>query len=270
MHEVTVGYCQHAIQFGEKEANRAAFDAMIADAAKADLLVLPELALTGYDFPDAESLETLAEPFESGETSQWLMGKAAEYDVNIVCGYPEACGDDFFNSCLLATADGQLHNYRKIHLFDRETTLFQPGDAPPKVYETNAGRIGLMICFDWIFPETARCLALEGAQIIAHPSNLVLPWCQRAMFARCVENRVFAITANRIGTETQAERELTFTGHSQVLNTRGETLVQAPVDTEHVGLTRIRPEQADEKHLNPHNELWPDRRPEMYGAMGLT
>lgn len=125
----------------------------------------------------------------------------------------------------------------------------------------------MMICFDWIFPETARSLALQGAQIIAHPSNLVLQYCQRAMYARSVENRVFTITANRIGTEERAGRTLTFTGASQVLNPRGDTLVSAPGDEEHVGVAEADLTHADDKHITEYNDLMAQRRPDMYQGL---
>ncbi len=168
---------------------------------------------------------------------------------------------------MLATPDGALHNYRKLHLFSREKELFVPGDAEPPVVETPAGRVGLMICFDWFYPETARILALKRAQIIAHPSNLVLQYCQRAAFCRCLENAVFLVTANRIGRESRAGRELTFTGASQVVDPRGETLVAAPSAVEHVGLVPIDPALADDKHITEYNDRIRDRRPEYYGAL---
>jgi predicted amidohydrolase len=168
---------------------------------------------------------------------------------------------------MLATPDGELHNYRKIHLFSRETELFERGDAPPPVINTPAGRVGLMICFDWFFPETARLLALAGAQIIAHPSNLVLQFCQKAMYARSVENRVFTITANRVGAEERVGRRLVFTGASQVLDPKGNTLVSASDDGNHAGLCTIDPSTADDKQVTPHNHLFRDRLPELYRAL---
>jgi len=265
--QVTVGYVQHDIAFGAKEANRAHYQREIAAASDADLLVLPELALTGYDFPDCATLAALAEPFGEGDTSQWLLELAATHNTTLVCGYAEQAGEHFYNSALVATPDGALKNYRKIHLFSREKDLFAPGDARPLVCDTPAGRIGVMICFDWFFPEVARCLALDGAVIIAHPANLVLPWCQQAMFARSIENRVHSITANRIGTESQAGRTLTFTGRSQVMNTRGLRLVEAPEDAPHTGTATIELDDAADKRLNEYNDLLGDRRPELYPSL---
>jgi len=119
--------------------------------------------------------------------------------------------------------------------------------------------------FDWYFPEAARTLALRGAQIIAHPANLVLPHCQTAMVTRCLENRVFAVTTNRYGTEALPDgRSLTFTGASQVMDARGVRLCQAPVAGDAVLLAEIDPTLADDKRVTPRNDLFADRRPEFY------
>ena len=145
--------------------------------------------------------------------------------------------------------------------------MFVRGDAPPPVVETPAGRVGVMICFDWAFPEAARILALAGAQIIAHPSNLVLQFCQRAMFARSVENAVYSITANRIGTESRVERTLTFTGASQVLSPKGELLAQAPTDAECVAVVTADITRADNKRMTEYNDLFADRRVDLYRTL---
>jgi len=258
-----VGYGQLDTKFGDVETNLRSLEKMV-QSTRADLLVFPELGLTGYDFNNAEEVREYAEPFETGPTSEALRRLSAESGTTIVLGYPESTSSGCYNSCMLATPHGELHNYRKAHLYSRENLLFLPGDAPPPVVETPSGRIGLMICFDWFFPEMARILALRGAQIIAHPSNLILPYGQRAMFARCIENQVFAITANRIGTESRAGRTLTFTGESQVLDPKGTRLVSAPVDGEHLGVTEIDPELADNKAINEFNDLFENRRLDLY------
>lgn len=264
---VKIGYGQFLPIFGDLDGNRARMAEVIRNAKQADLLVLPELATSGYEFLDRDELARLAEPFLEGETSQLLLKLAAETDTVLVAGYAERAGEQFFNSSMLATPDGKLENYRKIHLFHREKELFAPGDAVPTVVETKAGRIGQMICFDWSFPETARLIALAGGQIIAHPSNLVMPWCQRAMFTRCLENSVYAVTANRIGTEERVGRVLTFTGQSQVTGPRGETLLSAPIDSEETKIVEVDLEMADEKRYNELNHRYEDRRVELYGAL---
>ena len=126
-------------------------------------------------------------------------------------------------------------------------------------------KVGLMICFDWYYPESARTLALKGAEIICHPSNLVLPHCPDAMVTRCLENRVFAITANRIGTEARGGKPpLTFIGNSEVVAPRGKILQRAPRDREEVAVVEIDPAEAADKVLNPYNDLLRDRRIELY------
>lgn len=261
---ITVSVIQFEVQFGKPEHNRATMEAHIATASASDLIVLPELAASGYDFPDEASAAALAEPFEDGPTRLLLTRLAAQHNATIIAGYAEQAPAGRYNSAMLIMPDGRAINYRKLHLFNREQRWFLPGDAPAPVVETPAGRIGLMICFDWFFPETARSLALRGAQIIAQPANLVLPWCQRAMFARSVENKVFTITANRIGTETQAGRELGFTGQSQILNPRGETLAAAPPDAEAILTAELDPTDADDKTIAELNDLFANRRPEHY------
>ena len=267
MSDTAVGFAQFEPRFGEVDKNIAAIERLAKESASADLLVFPELATTGYEFIDRAEARDLAETFGEGPLSKTLRELAGDQQRTLVCGYAERAGDSQYNSCMLALPDGTLHNYRKLHLFSREKLLFDSGDAPPPVIDTPAGRVGLMICFDWFFPETARILALSGAQIIAHPSNLVLQYCQRAMFARSVENHVYTITANRTGTESRAGRSLTFTGASQILSPTGETLAQADETGESVNLVAIDPEAADDKAINEHNDLIGDRRSEWYGAL---
>lgn len=259
-----IGYAQFHPQFGEVDNNIDTIKRLAADASAADLLVFPELGLTGYEFKDAAEAQHFAEPFGKGPTANALCDISTTHNMTAIIGYPELSDGKAYNACMMATSDGALHNYRKIHLFSRENDLFEPGDAAPTVTETPAGRVGMMICFDWFFPETARMLAVKGAQIIAHPSNLVLQFCQRAMYARSVENRVFTITANRIGTEDRAGRSLTFTGASQILDPQGNTLGQAPDDLEGLALAQVEVTDADQKVLNEHNHLLNDRRTALY------
>jgi predicted amidohydrolase len=121
-----------------------------------------------------------------------------------------------------------------------------------------------MVCFDWFFPETARLLALAGADVIAHPSNLVLDWCQKSMVTRCLENNLFAVTANRFGTESRGGKYLRFTGGSQITAPRGTILISAREDGEELASVEIDPEMARDKNVTPVNHLLNDRRPILY------
>lgn len=253
---------QFAPVFGDKEKNFRAVKEMLAGTI-ADLLVLPELFATGYTFKSQEEVLSLSEvPGE--ETSLFLKHLAGICKATIVAGFIERENSSCYNAAMMIDASGLIATYRKLHLFNKEKLWFSTGDRAPEVYTVRGVKIGMMICFDWIFPETCRTLALRGAQIIAHPSNLVLPWAQQAMITRCLENHVFAVTANRIGKEQRGEDDFTFTGQSQITGCRGEILAYAADDTACVLLTDIDPSQAIDKSVNPFNDLFKDRRPELY------
>lgn len=262
-----VGFYQFAPQFGDRSANLNAIRRAAESARDVDLLVFPELASCGYEFRDHDEALAAGEHATEGETPRLAAELAGAHGTVVVIGYAERDGDRVYNACVLAAPDGRLATYRKMHLFDRERERFDAGDTPLPVVDTPAGRVGLMICFDWYFPEAARVLALNGAQIIAHPSNLVLDKCQRAMYARSVENRVFTVTANRYGTEDRAGRTVTFTGASQILSPNGEMLAQGPVEGDCLGTAAIDPADADDKHATPISDLFEARRPGFYGAM---
>jgi len=125
-----------------------------------------------------------------------------------------------------------------------------------------------MICFDWFFPEAMRCLALNCAEIVAHPSNLVLPYCPDAMPLRCLENRVFSITANRIGTEDRKDSQpLKFIGQSLIVSPEGEVLAKASDSKEEIIIADIDPSAARDKSLNTYNDIFKDRRPDKYNSL---
>ncbi|MDZ7330633.1 MAG: acyltransferase [candidate division KSB1 bacterium] len=258
-----VGFIQFHVQFGDKQSNLNAVDRLMRQS-RADLWVLPELFNTGYIFTSRGELENLAEPIPEGDTVQFLIGLAREQNTHIVAGIAEKHDDLFYNSAVLVNPNGVMGTYRKIHLFDREKNWFAPGNLPFRVWDIGSAKVGLMICFDWIFPEAARTLALKGAEVICHPSNLVLPYCQNAMVTRCLENRIFAITANRIGTEQRGDTLLAFTGASQITGTKGEILYRASNDSEEAAIIEIDPLVAHDKWITSNNPIFDDRRPEMY------
>jgi len=261
-----VGFFQFCPERGSKSSNIERVSGAVS-GLQCDLLVLPELFNTGYLFSSAAEAQQLAERIPSGPTTQALLQIASEHNVAIVGGLAERDGSKLFNSSVLVTPDGEAFCYRKLHLFGYEKEVFLPGDREPEVFEAFGVKVGIMICFDWYFPETARVLMLKGAQVICHPANLVLPYCQGAMVTRCLENRVFAITANRVGTETVAGREITFTGGSQVVDPLGNVLARAATNAEEVGIVDIEPKASFEKSLTGRNDLLSDRRVELYGRL---
>ena len=263
------GFYQFNPSFGKKEENIKKVRSA-AKNADMELLVLPEFFATGYQFASADEVAELSESVPDGDTTEALLELSDERGIYIVAGLPEKNGGRYYNSAVFTGPDGLIGVYRKTHLFFEETFYFTPGDTGFKVWDTKIGRIGIMICFDWFFPESMRSLALSGAEVIAHPSNLVLPFCPDAMPVRCLENMVYAVTANRIGTEDRKkEQSLTFIGKSEVVSPKGEILVRAPEDEEAMIVTDIDPASAKNKALNSFNNIFKDRRPEMYRPSGI-
>lgn len=176
-----------------------------------------------------------------------------------MAGIPERSGGKFYNSAVFVSPR-QVGLYRKIHLFDREKLLFSPGDLGFKIFRYKNAKIGLMICFDWLYPESCRTLALKGAEVIAHPANLVMPYCPEAMKTRALENHVFTVTANRVG----KEGKLVYIGLSEIVNPKGKILKRASSNREEMGISEIDLNLARDKHLNPMNDLLQERRPKFY------
>ncbi|HDZ62840.1 MAG TPA: acyltransferase [Nitrospirae bacterium] len=258
------GFYQFDPSFGEKEENFKKVEQAL-QSADLDLLVLPEFFATGYQFVSEDEVAELSEPIQGGRTTEFLIQLSQKKQIYIAAGLAERDGDRFFNSAVLTGPEGLIGVYRKTHLYFEENLYFTPGDTGFRVWDTKAGRIGIMICFDWFFPESARSLAVQGAEIIAHPANLVLPYCPDAMPVRCLENRVFSVTANRIGTEDRKGRDaLTFIGQSEIVTPDGKILIRAPKDQEVLMITDIEPEQAQNKVLNQYNDVLKDRIPGNY------
>ncbi|CAN5540098.1 nitrilase family protein [soil metagenome] len=191
------------------------------------LAVFPELATTGYMFESPEECRAVAEEIPSGPTTARLISACREYDMHIVFGIAESNGDKLYNSSALLGPDGHLGTYRKLHLWNRENTVFSPGDLGLPVFETPLGTIGILICYDIWFPEAARTLTLGGAEILCVPTNWV-PLvagndadghamanilCNAA--AHC--NGVAIVAADRCGVERGQE----FLGRSVITNPTG-------------------------------------------------
>ena len=257
-----VGYIQTSPIFGEIAQNFKHVENLLGNT-KADLIVLPELFATGYTFISKEEAESMAENTE-GETLNFLMRLAEKTGAVVVGGFIEKDGNQIFNSSMIVSESEVLGTYRKLHLYYKEKLWFSPGNKPLEIYKVKNTNVGIMICFDWFFPETIRSLALLGADIIAHPANLVLPYCQNAMITRCLINRVFAVTCNRIGNEVRGEDNFTFTGGSQITSYNGDVLSSAPKDKVHADFVKIDVEKAREKSLNKFNNVIQDRRTEFY------
>lgn len=252
----------------KRESNLDAAETMVGET-DADLIVLPELFATGYFFGSTEQAATLAEGIPDGPTVRRLERWARETGSTIVAGVAESDRGRLYNSAVVVTPNGWLGTYRKTHLFYEEALHFTPGDSGFQVWTVTdrrrkSYRLGVMICFDWLFPESSRALGLGGADVIAHPSNLVLPHCPDSMPVRALENGVFTATANRVGTESNGREALTFIGRSRICSPRAAVLAEASRDTPDIVSAEIDPREARDKALNPYNDTLGSRRPGLY------
>ncbi|MHC1609549.1 MAG: nitrilase-related carbon-nitrogen hydrolase [Candidatus Methanofastidiosia archaeon] len=245
--------------FLDREENLDHAAHLLEKISDAKIAVLPELFNTGYNFQDKAEAELLAENYKTGPTSRLLQDIARENEQYIAAGYVEKIGDTLYNSQLLVGHDGVVNSYQKVHLFFNEKRFFAPGKEF-KVVDLGDIRVGQMVCFDWFFPESMRTLMLMGADIVLHSANLVLPYCPNSMVTRCLENRVYAVTSNRIGEEFG----LRYIGMSQITGTDGSIIHRSPEDTEEVWIEDIDPLRARNKDMNDLNNIVSDRRTDVY------
>jgi predicted amidohydrolase len=242
----------------------------VAEAASAGavLAVLPEAAVTGYAFGSLEEARPVAR--RAGAVAHDVLAGLAEvHRMTVICGTLEAQGDEVFNSALVAIPDGRRYTYRKMHLpflgVDRFAT---PGPNPPIVFESGGLRIGVLICYDLRFPEAARMCALDGADLIALPTN----WPVGVDFhpgifapSRAAENHCYLLACDRVGTE----RATTFIGRSVLIDYDGHQLAAASETEEEVLVGDIDPDAARRTHVRrrPGEHEWDtmaDRRPGLY------
>ena len=265
-----VAACQIDPQLGEVDRNLERIERAVAEAARAGavLAVLPEAAITGYAFTSLD--EALPVARRAGAVAvDRLAALAAEHGLTVICGTLEAQGDEVFNAALLLTADGRRFTYRKMHLpflgVDRFAT---PGPDAPSVVEVNGLRIGVLICYDLRFPEAARMCALDGADLIALPTN----WPEGVDFhpgifapARATENHCYLLAADRGGTE----RGVTCIGRSLLIDYDGHQLAVASDTEEELLIGEVDPAAARQTHVRrrPGEHEWDtiaDRRPGLY------
>ncbi len=267
------GVAQTEPRLGDPDRNVEACLARLEEAAVAgcELLVLPECATSGYMFASEGDAAPFAEEIP-GPTVESLAEACRRLGIHCVAGLLERDGDRLRNTAVLVGPRGLVARYRKAHLpflgVDRFVT---PGDEPPRVLDTPVGRLGIVICYELRFPEPSRALALGGVELILHPTNwpaAVRPFADFLTRARAAENRVFLLTANRVGVEGGVE----FFGRSQVVDPLGNRLAEAGEAGPELVLAEIEPAEAREKDraIVPGEyevHLFGDRRPELYGAL---
>src|SRR5439155_738112 len=266
-----VAVAQTEPKLGDKGRNLEACLAWLDDAAAAgaQLLVLPECAIPGYMFDSAEEALPFAEEIP-GPSSQALAEACARLSIWCVCGLLERSGDVLHNAAALVGPEGLAGVYRKTHLpFLGVDRFVVPGDEL-SVWDTPLGRIGVEICYDLRFPEVTRTLALRGAEIVAHPTNFPLAakgQTELITVARAAENRIYLLTANRVGKERWGE----FCGWSQIVDPFGKRLAEAGETEEALLVAEIDVEKArDKDYVVPGQYelyLFRDRRPDLYGLL---
>ncbi|AZM58190.1 MULTISPECIES: nitrilase family protein [unclassified Streptomyces] len=277
---VRVAVAQFEPQVGVEnlKANAAAVEQRLHEAGSsgARLVVLPELATTGYVFNTREEAFAHSETIPDGPSMQLFRRAAAEHDMYVVGCIVERDGERLYDTAVLVGPDGYIGRYRKTHLWNTEKLWFTPGDEGFAVFDTRIGRIGLLVCWDIWFPETARIVSQMGADIICIPTGWV--WTPPPLYDAsgvCMAahltitaahvNNVFIATADRIG----QERGAGFMGNSLIASTNGwpidriagpdeDTIIYADVD-----LTQTRTAPI----WNQLNDLHRDRRTDLYDQM---
>jgi predicted amidohydrolase len=255
-----LGLIQFAPVLGEVDKTIEKLELQFNNIKQADLIVLPELANSGYNFSSPEQAFELSESLNNSKFLDFIIEKSKKLNSLVVTGFNERDGSRIYSSAVMVDPTGVIGNYRKIHLFWNEKDYFSKGDLGLPVFETPVGKVGLLVCFDWIFPEVWRILALKGADIICHPSNLVLHYAQKVVPSHAIINRIFAITVNRVG----KEKDLQFTGKSIVADPGGNVLFMASENNEEVFVMEIDITRAKNKKVTPRNDVFKDRLPDDY------
>jgi predicted amidohydrolase len=259
-------------RLGDVAHNLQAVRAGLRDAARrgARLAVFPECALTGYCFERRDEARPFAEP-APGPATDALAAECRELGIWAVVGMLER--DDavggLFNACAFVGPGGFVATYRKIHLpylgVDRFTT---PGDRPFAVHDLGGLRVGMHICYDGSFPESARVLTVLGADLVVLPTNWptgAAPTIRHLTAARALENHVYYAACNRVG----EERGFRFIGQSRILDCDGELQASAGADAPEIITAEIDPAVARAKRLvkipgKYELDRVAHRRPEMY------
>jgi len=273
MSRFKVAGVQMDIEFAQVNRNLQKMERKLTEtvASGAALTVFPECTTTGYCFESIDEARQVGESLDGPSVArvrEWCASK----NTMVIFGFLETENEHLFNSLALIGPSGVIGSYRKMHLpflgVDRFTT---PGDRPPEVFQTPAARIGMNICYDSSFPESARILAIEGADLILLPTN----WPPTSGLtadlipnARALENHVYFMSVNRVG----VERGFEFIGKSKICDPRGANLAFENHAEEAIFYAEIDPAFARKKHLvsipGAHEvHRINDRRPDLYRSL---
>jgi predicted amidohydrolase len=271
--KVRIAAVQMNPQIGNNQKNleEIVIRTRIAAQNEAVLITFPECTLSGYMFYSREEALPFMETIP-GSCTEMLADCCREFNIHIVVGLLEKEGDRAYNAAVLIGPEGLIGKYRKSHLpylgIDR---FIDRGEHPFQVYQTSVGNIGLHICYDCNFPESARVMTLLGADIIVLPTN----WPQgrekvvdHLINTRAYENRVNFVAVDRVGNERGSK----FIGRSKIVSALGDTLVEASGENEEIIYADVSLTEARQKHivLKPGEfemDLIHHRRPELYGEI---
>lgn len=266
MREVTIALAQTAPVLDNNEENLRRMGNIIqriCSEQPTNLIVFPELAVSGYEC--GLNFTRLAERV-TGHAVSYLAGKAAEFSVYIVFGLPvkEKVESILFNAAVVIGPDGEfLGDYRKLHLRGEERLAFRPGYRLP-VFETEFGGLGVMLGWDLAFPEVARSLALDGADLIVCPAaweaEHMHEWRAFAT-ARACENALFLAAANRVGQEPT----YTFGGQSLLVGPRGQAHTGIEDDSEGYAVATI--DLDENRAVREESQILQCRQPAAYRAV---
>ena len=267
MRDFRVTIAQWKAVLGDKEKNIEAMMKGIEEAGKigAELLIFPELFLTGYNIRN--DVFKLAESIP-GESTERLRKAVENAGINLIFGMPERENERVYNSAVLITSSGDVHRYRKIMLPNfgpfEEGIYYTPGNELP-VFDTELGKIGIEICYDLFYPEISKAFAGKGAEIIVNISGS--PSISRALFerilpARAIETGTYMLYSNNIGTQLG----LVFWGGSRVLNPRGEIVAMGEPYEEGMVTAELSSEEL--RVTRQHRPIFRDTRPEIIEKLG--
>ena len=282
MREVTVAATQMACS-NDTDKNVSNAEKLVRQAASkgAQIILIQELFESQYFCMDQkEELFELSKPFENHPTIKKFSELAKELKVVLPVSFFEKANRAHYNSVAIVDADGNvLGKYRKSHIPDgpgyQEKFYFNPGDTGFKVWNTKYAKIGVGICWDQWFPEAARSMVLNGAELLLYPTAIggepeddgfdSSDMWQRAMIGHSASNQIPVIASNRIGTEKGIDIENYFYGRSFVTNHVGDKIAEGSRDKEEVLIGKINLSEAET--LRNVWGVFRDRRPELYKGL---
>jgi len=252
--------------------NRILGAATEAAGKGAQLVVFPECTLTGYIFNSRDEAMACAQTIP-GPSTERVAALCRELNLYVAFGLLEKNNGRLFNAAALVGPNGVIRDYRKNHLpFQGVDRFVDPGDRPFQVHHTGIGNIGLLICYDIVFPESSRIMTLLGADIVVVCTNFPKGPGERVsryvINARAFENKVHVVSCSRVG----VERGSSFCGLSKIVSCSGDTLAEASLDGEEMIYGEVNLESARRKRIVFSPGEWEvdqihDRRPELYGLL---